>query len=219
MREGPLSNSSNTVPWVKVPHKKTSKTNVRECLLGTLLSHVLSIALCDYLFMTWKHLRPPNVRQMLHKRELRFRTVSAGTPPGRIERELGGAKLTWQEWSKIRMYSDTATRIWSPRACRTQHISPCKKKWLETLTLCAPPPPSCCLSLSSSVFLPHTHSIPVVWQIFKTLKSTANKWWKKGEESHRWLWQWRVFSLLNLRELHTQPDSESKSIVKLEDFR
>ena len=31
MREGPLSNSSNTVPWVKVPHKKTSKTNVREC--------------------------------------------------------------------------------------------------------------------------------------------------------------------------------------------
>ena len=31
MREGPLSNSSNTVPWVKVPHKKTSITNVREC--------------------------------------------------------------------------------------------------------------------------------------------------------------------------------------------
>ena len=35
MREGPLSNSSNTVPWVKIPHKKTSKTNVSECFLGT----------------------------------------------------------------------------------------------------------------------------------------------------------------------------------------
>ena len=84
-----------------------------------MLESVFLGTLCDYSFLTWKHLRPPNVRQMLHKRELRFRTASTETPPRGVERELRGAKFTWQEWSKIRMYSDTATRIWSLRTCRT----------------------------------------------------------------------------------------------------
>ena len=210
MREGPLSNSSNTVPWVKVPHKKTSKTNVRECFFRYSL----------WLFIS--DLEAPATTQCPSDA-----TQERAPLPYCFNRNS-----SWWSWKRAWRSKSHLTRVIQnqdvfrnchqnlvPENLQDTTYSTMSEKWLETLTLCAPPPPSCCLSLSSSVFFAHTHSIPVVWQILTNLKSTVNKWWKKGGESHRWLWQWQVFSLLNLHELRTQPDSESKSIVKLEDFK